>query len=428
MVKTLEAKGRGAIEARMKPGWRVVRFGDVVRDVKVTVDPETSGLECYVAGEHMKTDDLHIRRWGTIGDGYLGPAFHRKFVKGQVLYGSRRTYLRKVAVAEFNGVCANTTFVLEPNGDDLLPELLPFVLQTKSFSTYAVKQSRGSVNPYVNWKDIASYEFALPPKDEQRRIADILWAADESLEKDIETQAALTQLQTLLIENFLRKGMEGWHSQYVTTEIGKLPESWEVLSGYELFSAEPRNGLSPEANAEGAGYPTLSIGAIRDGQVVAEGNIKYATISPGEAEKFKLRRGDVLIVRGNGNRNLVGKCGVVSEVPEGCFYPDLLIRIGFDESKMRSQFACLQWNSSTAHKRLLAKAKSTNGIWKVNGKDLRQHKLVVPPLDEQDAFLQLMKPYTEAVKQMQSKVAASSRLKRKLLNDLLAVGLHGIHV
>ncbi len=105
----------------LKPGWRVVRFGDVVRDVKVTVDPETSGLERYVAGEHMNTDDLHIRQWGTIGDGYLGPAFHRKFVKGQVLYGSRRTYLRKVAFADFDGICANTTFVLEPKDDGLLP-------------------------------------------------------------------------------------------------------------------------------------------------------------------------------------------------------------------------------------------------------------------------------------------------------------------
>src|SRR4051794_31040620 len=56
-------------------GWRIVTFGEIVRQTKVDADPETSGLERYVAGEHMDTDDLHIRRWGTIGDGYLGPAF-----------------------------------------------------------------------------------------------------------------------------------------------------------------------------------------------------------------------------------------------------------------------------------------------------------------------------------------------------------------
>src|SRR5436309_3100646 len=139
-------------EAKMelKRGWRIVRFGDVVRNVQVNVNPEESGLERYVAGEHMETDNLHIKRWGTIGDGYLGPAFHQKFVKGQVLYGSRRTYLRKVAVAEFDGICANTTFVLESNEDELLQDLLPFIMQTEAFTQHSIDQSKGSVNPYIN--------------------------------------------------------------------------------------------------------------------------------------------------------------------------------------------------------------------------------------------------------------------------------------
>lgn len=106
-------------------GWRWVRFGDVVRQVKDRVDPETAGLDRYVAGEHMDTDNLRIRRCGTVGDGYLGPAFHMRFRPGQVLYGSRRTYLRKIAIADFEGICANTTFVVEPSTDQLLREFLP---------------------------------------------------------------------------------------------------------------------------------------------------------------------------------------------------------------------------------------------------------------------------------------------------------------
>src|SRR5450759_4615692 len=105
--------------------WPMVRFGDVVRQVKLKVNPETAGLERYVAGEHMDTDDLRIRRWGTIGEGYLGPAFHMRFKPGQILFGSRRAYLRKIAVADFEGVTANTTFILEPREPSaLLPEFL----------------------------------------------------------------------------------------------------------------------------------------------------------------------------------------------------------------------------------------------------------------------------------------------------------------
>jgi len=96
-----------------RTGWKRVRFGDVVRQLKEQVDPVADGIERYVAGEHMETENVHIRKWGNVGDGYLGPAFIRGFKKGQVLYGSRRTYLKKVAVADWDGVTANTTFVLE---------------------------------------------------------------------------------------------------------------------------------------------------------------------------------------------------------------------------------------------------------------------------------------------------------------------------
>ena len=88
---------------RSQFGWANARFGDVVHQVKDKVDAKTSGLKWYVAGEHMDTDDLRIRRRGEITDDYLGPAFHMRFKSGHVMYGSRRTYLRKVAVADFEG-------------------------------------------------------------------------------------------------------------------------------------------------------------------------------------------------------------------------------------------------------------------------------------------------------------------------------------
>ncbi|MBD2504043.1 restriction endonuclease subunit S [Anabaena azotica] len=168
----------------LKPGWKLVKFGDVVRQVKDKVDPKTSGLERYVAGEHMDTDDLRIRRWGEINDNYLGPAFHMRFKPSQVLYGSRRTYLRKVSVPDFEGICANTTFVLESKDPNvLLPELLPFIMQTEAFHEHSIKQSKGSVNPYVNFSDLAWWEFPIPPIEEQKRITESLSAIVQSIYK-----------------------------------------------------------------------------------------------------------------------------------------------------------------------------------------------------------------------------------------------------
>lgn len=168
--------------AKSKAGWSTVAFGDVVRQVKDKVAPEASGLERYIAGEHMDTDDLRIRRWGDIGDGYLGPAFHMRFKSGHVLYGSRRTYLRKVSLADFEGITANTTYVLESKDPDvLLPELLPFIMQAEPFHAHSKRESKGSVNPYVNFSDLAWYEFALPPLEEQRRMAEALRATEQNI-------------------------------------------------------------------------------------------------------------------------------------------------------------------------------------------------------------------------------------------------------
>lgn len=159
--------------------WKRVALGDVAAASKEKVDPESGAVERYVAGEHMETNDLKIHRWGEVGDGYLGPAFHRRFHPGQVLYGSRRTYLRKVAVAEFEGVTANTTFVIETkDSGTLLQEFLPFVMTSEPFHAFAIQESKGSVNPYVNWSDIARYEFNLPPLDEQKQLSKLLWATE----------------------------------------------------------------------------------------------------------------------------------------------------------------------------------------------------------------------------------------------------------
>lgn len=203
-----------------KAGWTRVAFGDVVRKISDKVDPWESGLERYVAGDHMDTDDLRIRRWGLIGDDYLGPAFHMRFKPGQVLYGSRRTYLRKVALADFEGITANTTYVLEAKDPNvLMPELLPFLMQTEAFHAHSIGRSKGSVNPYVNFSDIACFEFSLPPLQEQARLVEVCSASRSLLDSLLSAHRELDRVFNALI----RQNMAG----------GLLPKSYQSFTGTE---------------------------------------------------------------------------------------------------------------------------------------------------------------------------------------------------
>lgn len=157
----------------------IVRFGDVVKEVKNNIDRKNNPYEFYIAGDHMDSEDLEIHRRGDFATDDVGPAFIREFKAGQVLYGSRRTYLKKVAVPDFDGVTANTTFVLETRDEKrLLQELLPFVLLSEGFTQWSIMKSKGSTNPYVLFSDLADYEFELPDLDKQRELTKVLWAMD----------------------------------------------------------------------------------------------------------------------------------------------------------------------------------------------------------------------------------------------------------
>lgn len=195
----------------------IVKFGDIVREVKLNVDRDNNPYEFYVAGEHMDTEDLTIRCKGLFATDDVGPAFTRIFKKGQILYGSRRTYLKKVAVADFDGICSNTTFVLESKNEHVFcQKLLPFIMLTDSFTKWSISHSKGSTNPYILFSDLANYAFELPSLDEQRVLADKLWAAYEVKES---YKNLLAQTDKLLHAQFQKMFGERWEHKTLG-EIG----------------------------------------------------------------------------------------------------------------------------------------------------------------------------------------------------------------
>ncbi|WP_223522100.1 MULTISPECIES: restriction endonuclease subunit S [Nocardia] len=335
--------------------------------------------------------------------------FYKRFKPGHVLYVSRRTYLRKVAVPDFMGITGEKTFVLEAiNPDILLQEFLPFVLSAEVFHSYAIKNSRGSVNPYLNWGELARYEFELPPLNEQRRIAELLWATERHSVNLTESVAQIAAGKSLFFAELMEYGTRerGWPSEPVTAV---------VTSG-------PTNGKSATANTEQLGVPTLSISAIRDGHVHGGESVKWIEVAPPAVAAFQLERNDFLIVRGNGNRTSTGRGGLVTDgLPEGCIYPDLLIRLKFDESRVMPAFASEQWNSASVHTALLRKAKSTNGIWKINGKDIKTHRLVIPPVSDQVAILENLATFDAALQSARMELAALDALRARALDEVSGV-------
>jgi restriction endonuclease S subunit len=105
----------------------------------------------------------------------------------------------------------------------LLPELVPFICQSEGFYDFAVKTSAGSLSPRTNWSHLANYEFPLPPVDEQRRIADLLWAADDTIEKYKVTHENAETLRLSLFNNEISQYTESVSMKDVCSKITDGP-------------------------------------------------------------------------------------------------------------------------------------------------------------------------------------------------------------
>jgi type I restriction enzyme, S subunit len=169
-------------EQQKKEGWRIVKFGDVAKEVKgSTKDPLSEGIDRYVGLEHIDSQSVRLSRWGMVEDD--NPSFTKKFSAGDILFGRRRAYLKKAAVPDFDGICSGDIIVMAPKGKDLLPEMLPFIVQSDQFFDWAIKHSAGGLSPRTKFKSLADFEFPLPPRKRQEEMLEVLEKVEDNIFK-----------------------------------------------------------------------------------------------------------------------------------------------------------------------------------------------------------------------------------------------------
>lgn len=355
-----------------RTAWTRVRLGDVVHQSKDKVDPADGTIDRYIAGEHMDTGELRITRWGDVGDGYLGPAFHRRFRSGQILYGSRRTYLRKVAVADFDGVCANTTFVLEPQDEGVLsPDFLPFVMSAERFHEFAIAASRGSVNPYVNWSDIARYDFDLPPLDEQHRIADLLWA----LERHREAKQSMRELVLDTHRAWLDSTIKSLDAHHHRT-LGELISHGTI----RLLTGPFGSTLSAKEFVEG-GVPVIHPSHIRDGRATVDPESTLPEERAKSLARWQVAEGDIVLMR----KGDVGRSAIITADQVGWVISSDCISIRLHAgASLVPEFLRLALAAPSAMRMLLRNAPGTT-MPGINERSLQS--ITVPALSRQEQEL-----------------------------------------
>jgi type I restriction enzyme, S subunit len=380
----------------LKAGWKVWRFDQMATNVNVRIDnPSESGMEHYVGLEHLDADSLKIRRWGTPDD---VEATKLMFKKGDIIFGRRRAYQRKLGVAEFDGICSAHAMVLRAKPEVVLPDFLPFFMQSDLFMTRAVEISVGSLSPTINWKTMAAQEFSLPSLNYQRRIVELLCAIDEKSESIVNAINALSQARIGFIEAFIAKQSQ------ISPIISLVEGCMRVTDGTH----------QPPAFTE-QGIPFFLVKTISSGYVDWE-SIKFISQATYVelTRRVKPKRGDVLYtavgatygvaLRVNFDEPFVFQRHIAHIVPN----PEKLVG-GYIEQFLNSRTGKRQ-----SDKTAIGSAQPT-----VTLKSLSNFKIPMPSLEEQSAFTAEVDDMSSASAQLEERLRSVKHLRGTTLSGIL---------
>ena len=333
-----------------------VKLGEVAIEHKETCKGSKDGYP-IVGLEHLIPEEVTLTTWDEGSDN----TFTKMFRKGNVLFGRRRAYLKKAAVAPFDGICSGDITVIEAIPDCILPELLPFIIQNDDLFDFAVGKSAGSLSPRVKWEHLKNYEFELPDMDKQRELAELLWAMDATKKT---YQKLIAATDELVKSQFMGQFIIGKNWPTVTLadayclQMGKTPsrdvsEYWDSpdyrwisiadLSNYGNFTEDTKEKISQAA------VDKTGIKPVPKGTVIMS---------------FKLTIGRTAIT----SEDVFTNEAIMAFLPK---------RTDIDIEFLRLYLSIKDWSDDAK--------RAVKGVT-LNKQSIGAAEIVVPPIDEQRAF------------------------------------------
>ena len=259
----------------------VFRFEQIAINSTEKKKPTEADRMTYLGLEHLDSGCLRVSRFGS----EVAPIGEKLVMrKGDVLFGKRRAYQKKVAIAPFDGIFSAHGMVLRPNEAVIDKDFFPLFISSNYFLDAAIAISVGSLSPTINWRDLKELEFNLPPLEEQKRLAEVLWAAENTLEK---------------YKNLVKSTDELVKSQFIEMfgNIGEDTKGWGLVALDECCELNPKKSrevrLKAGIEVSFIPMPAVSEDGVIDCSVVkqyeqvqtgftyfAENDVLFAKITP----------------------------------------------------------------------------------------------------------------------------------------------------
>lgn len=374
--------------------WHECPIDAVAEEISIRVDkPSDSGYEKFIGLEHFISGDFRIKNFGSTAD--LNSAM-KVFKPDNLLFARRNAYLKRASIVDFEGVCSGDAIVIQQNGE-LLSQFLVLILNTSRFWDYAISNAAGTMSKRVKWRDLAKYQFKLPPKDEQEKILSLFLTLEKQIEQTEAQEGNLrklkTKLATQLVSNTPKFGrlLNGNCKKVTLSDLAKesratarnpLDEGIERFVGLEHI--EP-------GNLKIQGWGNVADGTTFT-KVFAEGDVLFgrrrAYLKKAAKADFKgLCSGDITVLKANPKN-------IKPELLPYYMSPDSVFEFAVSNS---------------------AGSLSPRAKWR----DLSKMELAIPDLKTQEEILKVFELLDKNVEGLANQKETLKKLKHKLLDEIL---------
>jgi type I restriction enzyme S subunit len=307
-----------------------------------------------------------------------------------------------------------------PRNGSLNPMFSSYALRSPSIRQQIVSRGQGAVRANIGQQDLSKVQVLVPPLPEQEAIAEVLSKADaliENLERLIAKKRILKKgvAQELLTGKQRLRGFANATTGYKQTEVGVVPEDWEVRKLGALLADPPNYGINAPAIPYDTRYPTyLRITDISDdGRFIKESK---ASVKHPEAGKYILSGGDLVFARTGAS---VGKSYLYDPADGVLVFAGFLIRVRPDVEKLSSKFLKF-YTHSRQYWNWIAVNSMRTGQPGINGQEYASLPIPLPPTQaEQEAIAEVLSAMDAEIALLGAQLAKYRQLKQGLMQKLL---------
>lgn len=374
-----------------KSGWQSFTFEQIANKISETVQPSEAVVDIYIGLEHIDPNDIHIRRKGSPSDVRGGKL---RCYPGDIIFGKRRAYQRKAAIVDFDGICSAHAFVFRANQKVINPNFFPFFLHSDQFMHRMVDISVGGLSPTINWNDLKNEEFLLPPIALQAKFANLLWALDESSEKNNALKYSLEISYLSLLNSIFEKNTSFTKLKEIKINYFKGLSANEDITGESMLI--PSGGVFP--------------------RFLKKEKIKKVNISNESSNKKILCKDDILF--NTGGKGTLGRSHFFN-TSNGNFYCDtfvLVIRVNDDNFLNKYIYHVFQSNS--IFNQITKYTKGTTGITSIATDSIKNFEIPALKKETQKQFVKRLDSIETTIENLNHKIDKEKVFKNSIIKTI----------